>query len=131
MLQVRLDLNGTMVVAVVPMRVMQSAVNDVVDMVSMGNRLMTATRTVDMGVVVLDRLAMVRIRSIDLQTMLIVVVAMLVMHMTVVQVIEVVPVLYLGMATVLAVLVVVVFMHLTVFLGHHQLLASCWLSAQV
>ena len=55
-----------MVVAVIAMRVMKSAIDYVVGMVSMGNSLMSAARTMNMGVFMLDRLTSVWICLVNL-----------------------------------------------------------------
>ena len=84
-----------MVVAVVTVGVVKSAVDDVVGMVSMGNRLVSTARAVDMVIVVLDRCALVWIRLVDLQMVLIIVVTVFVVHMAVMQVVGVTPCLIL------------------------------------
>mgnify|MGYP001549821419 CR=1 FL=1 len=110
-----------MVVTVVPVWVMKAAVDYVVGMVTMGHSLVPATRPVDMGIVVLDRLASVRIRLIDLQLMLVIVVAVLVVHVPAMQVVGVIPMSDLGVTTVLAMLMVMILMDFTIIICHFLL----------
>ena len=55
----------TVVVAVVTVRVMQSAIDYIVRVVAMGNGLVSAAGPMDMGVFMLDRLTSVRIGFVN------------------------------------------------------------------
>lgn len=101
---------------------MESAIDDVVGMVAMRNSLMSAARSVDVGIIMFDRLALVWVFFSDLQAMFIIVVAMFVVHVTIMQVVGVVSMFDLGVTTVLTVLMIVVFMCFTFFVSHDPLL---------
>ncbi len=131
MLQIFLGIDRTMVVAVVTVRVMKSAIDYVVGMVSMGNSLVSAARAMDMGIFMLDRLTLVWIRFINLQIMLIIVVTVFVVHVTVMQVVGVISMFDLGVTTVLTVHMVMILMYFTVFVSHHLLLQICCLTLLV
>ena len=111
-----------MVIAVVTVRVMKSAIDYVVGMVSMRDSFVSAARAMHMAVVMLDRPALVWIRFVNLQTMLIVVIAVFVVHMTVMQVVDVISMFDLGVTTVFTVHMVVILMYFTFFVSHHLLL---------
>lgn len=83
---------------------------------------MPAARAIGIGM--LDRRALVRIRRVDLQMMLIIVVTVFVAHVAAMQVVGVIPVFDLGVTTVLAVYMVMIIMYVTFFLGHCQFLPS-------
>jgi hypothetical protein len=100
----------------------QVAGHQVVHVIAMGNLLMAAGRTVAMGLLmpgtgVLGS-AGSRVGGIDLENVVVDVVAMNVMQVAVVQVIRVVAVLDSDMAATRTMLVIVAFMHLAVFLRH-------------
>lgn len=120
-----------MVVAVVTVRVMESAVDYVVGMVSMGHSLVPAARTMNMGIFMLDRLTSVWIRFVNLQTMFIVVVAVFVVHMTIMQVVDVIPMFDLGVTTVFAVYMVMILMYFTFSADHRLLRQFCCLTFSV
>ena len=77
MLWIGFSFYRTMVVAVVTMRVMEAAIDDVIGVISVWHRLVSATGTVDVSIFMYHRLAMIWIYFIDLQTMLIIVIEML------------------------------------------------------
>lgn len=97
---------------------MQSAIDYVVGMVSMRNSLVTAARAMDMAIVMLNRLALVWIRFSNLQMMLVIVIAMFVVHVAVMQVVDMISMLDFGVTTVLAVDMRMILMNYTVFVCH-------------
>ena len=111
-----------MIVAMAIVGVMQTPIDDVVSVIAMRNCLVAAARTMDVVIFMYDRIALVGICCIDFQTMLIIVVAVFVVHMTVMQVVGVIPMFDLGVTAVLTVHMVMIFMHLTFFASHHLLL---------
>lgn len=113
--------NWTMIVAMVAMRVMKPAVDDVVDMIPVGDRLMPAPWAVYMGFVMSHRLASIGIGIRDLQAMLVVVITVFVMHMPVMQVIDVAVMLDLGVPAMLTMLMIVVLMDLAISASHRHL----------
>jgi hypothetical protein len=115
------QLNAPVLVTVVAMRMMQVPVHQIVDMVAVGDRLMPAGGTVLVGALYVRRAAR-RIGRVDADDMLIDVVAMHVVHMAVVQVVDV-PVMADGsMAAAGAVLMGMVRMVLLIASGHGVLL---------
>lgn len=110
-----------MVVAMVTVWVVKSSVDDVVDMVTMGNRLVSATGAVDMRIVMPDRLTLVGIRVTDVETVLIVVIAVFMMHVPVMQVVSVAVMDDFRVATVFAVHMIVMLMDFA-FIASHRLL---------
>jgi hypothetical protein len=109
------------------MGVMKSAIDYVVGMVPMGNSLMSAARTMNMGIFMLDPLTSVWIRFVNLQAMFIIVVAVFVVQMTIMQVVGMIPVSDLGMTTVLTVYMVMILMYHTFFVRHRLLPQFCCL----
>jgi hypothetical protein len=116
------DLDRTVVVAVVAVRVMQMSVDEIVDVVTMRDGLMAAARTMD--VVGLVRVAAVVRRALlgvlvgDLEAVLLDLAALLVVEVAIVQEIDVVVVLDRGMTAARAMVVRVV----VVFVSHERLL---------
>jgi hypothetical protein len=106
------------IITVAAMGVMEPAIDDIVDVVTVWNRFVSAARPVDMAIFMFDRLAMVWILLIHLQAMLVVMVAMFVVHVTIMQIVGVVSMLDLGVATVLTMLMVVIFVYYTFFVSH-------------
>ena len=115
----------------VAVRAMKSAIDYIVGMVPMGNSLMSAAGTVNMGIFMLDRLTSVWIRFVNLQTMLIIVVAVFVVHMTIMQEVRVISMFYLCVATVFTVYMVVILMDFTFFVRHRLLRLFCCLTFSV
>ncbi|ODJ87574.1 hypothetical protein CODIS_22860 [Candidatus Thiodiazotropha endolucinida] len=111
-----------MVVAVVTVGVMEPTIDDVVGVVAVWNSLMSTARSVDVSVFMFDRLALVWIFFIDFKAMFIIVVAMFVVHVTIMQVVGVVAMFNLGVTAVFTVLMIVVFMCFTFFDSHDPLL---------
>ena len=102
-----------MIIAVIPVRVMGMSINQVVDVVSMGDRRMTAVRAVHVIrimalAIVLD--APVRVRFRYFYDVLVVVVFVRAVQVTIMKIAHVVPVLDCDVATVRAVHVGMVFM---------------------
>jgi hypothetical protein len=122
LLQVLLRFDRAVVVAVVTVGVMEPAIDDVVGMVSVWNRLVSTARSVDVAIFMFDRLTLVWIYCINLHAMFIIEVAMFVVHVTIMQVIGVVSMFDLGVTAVLTVHMVVIFVYFTIFVSHGPLL---------
>jgi len=90
------------VVAVVSMRMMEAAVDEVVDVVAMGNCFVPAARAMNMtGLVALVAVfwrAVIRVGRADFDRMLVDMILVGMMQMAVMQVIHVIPVAYCGVA---------------------------------
>jgi hypothetical protein len=110
------------IIAVVTVGVMESAIDYVVGVVAVWNSLVSAARSVDVGIFMFDRMALVWVYCIDLHAMFIIVAAMFVVHVTIMQVIGVVSMFDLGVTAVLSVLMVMIFMYFTFFVSHDPLL---------
>ena len=106
-----------MVVAVVAMLVMQTAVDDVVNVIAVRYGFVAATFAVNVAAV--NRMAAVRVGFIDAQSMLVVVAVVLMVQVAVVQIIDVAFVFDGSVAAVCAVNVVMMFVGFT---GHFSLL---------
>ena len=104
-----------MVVAVITVLVMQTAVDDVVDMIAVRYGFMAATFAVNVAVAGVNRMAAVRISFIDAQGVFIVVAVVLMVQVAVVQIIDVAFVFDGSVAAVCAVDVVMMFVG---FAGH-------------
>lgn len=104
-----------MVVAVVAMLVMQTAVDDVVNVIAVRYGFVAATFAVNVAVAGVNRMAAVRVGFIDAQSMLVVVAVVLMVQVAVVQIIDVAFVFDGSVATVCAVNVVMMFVG---FAGH-------------
>ena len=104
-----------MVVAVIAVLVMQTAVDDVVDMIAVRYGFVAATFAVNVAVAGVNRMAAVRIGVIDAQGMFVVVAVVLMMQVAVVQIIDVAFVFDGSVAAVCAVNVVMMFVG---FAGH-------------
>lgn len=104
-----------MVVAVIAVLVMQTAVDDVVDVIAVRYSFVAATFAVNVAVAGVNRMAAVRIGFIDTQCMLVVVAVVLMVQVAVVQIIDVAFVLDGSVAAVCAVNVVMMFVG---FAGH-------------
>lgn len=100
-----------MVIAVIIVRMMQSAIHKIIDVIAMGNRLMTAIRAVFMFCVMAAsyRITAIRVFLTDLQYMLINVIAMRMVKMAIVQIINMITVSDCRMTAAFPVLVRVVF----------------------
>ena len=97
-----------MVVAVISVLVMQTAVDDVVDVIAVRYSFVAATFAVNVAVAGVNRMAAVRVGFIDAQCMFVVVAVVFMVQVAVVQVIDVAVVLDGGVAAARAVLVCVV-----------------------
>jgi len=109
------------VVAVAVMDVMQTAVHQVVDMITVGHGFMATIRPMDMLRLMAAALAMgavIRVGGCDLQHMLVHMVAMHVVEMAIVEIVDVAIVLDGGVATVRTVLVAVMRVVLVAAGGH-------------
>ena len=104
-----------MVVAVVAVLVMQTAVDDVVDVIAVRYGFVAATFAVNVAVAGVNRMAAVRVGFIDTQSMLVVVAVVLMVQVAVVQIIDVAFVFDGSVAAVCAVNVVMMFVG---FAGH-------------
>ena len=104
-----------MVVAVISVLVVQTAVNDVVDVIAVRYSFVAATFAVNVAVAGVNRMAAVRIGFIDTQCMLVVVAVVLMVQVAVVQIINVAFVFDGSVAAVCAVDVVMMFVG---FAGH-------------
>ena len=104
-----------MVVAVIAMLVVQTTVDDVVNVIAVRYGFVTATFAVNVAVAGVNRMAAVRVGFIDAQSMLIVVAVMLMVQVTVVQIIDVA---FVFDGSVSAVCAVNVVMMLVGFAGH-------------
>jgi hypothetical protein len=103
------------------MDVMQTAIHQVVDMITVGHGFMTAIGSMDVVGPMAAALAMgavIRVGGIDLQDVLVHVIAMHVVQMAVVQIVDMASVLDGGMATVRTVLVAVMRVMPVVAGGH-------------
>jgi len=103
------------VVAVIAVFVMQTAVDDVVDVVAVRYSFVAATFAVNVAVAAVNRMAAVRVGFIDAQCMLVVVTVVLMVQVAVVQIINVAFVFDGSVAAVCAVDVVMMFVG---FAGH-------------
>lgn len=101
-----------MIVAVVAMRVVQAAIDEVIDMVAMRHGFMSAAGAVDVArfvsAAILTRRAAIRVGLANRDDVLVHMVAMRVMQVAVMQVVHVVPVAHGGMPAARSVFVVVV-----------------------
>ena len=104
-----------MVVAVIAMLVVQTTVDDVVNVIAVRYGFVTATFAVNVAVAGVNRMAAVRIGFIDTQCMLVVVAVVLMVQVPVVQIIDVAFVFDGSVAAVCAVDVVMMFVG---FAGH-------------
>ena len=104
-----------MVVAVIAVLVMQTAVDDVVDVIAVRYSFVAATFAVNVAVAGVNRMAAVRVGFIDTQSMLVVVAVVLMVQVAVVQIIDVAFVLDGSVAAVCVVNVVMMFVG---FAGH-------------
>ena len=95
--------------------VMQTAVDDVVNVIAVRYGFVAATFAVNVAVAGVNRMAAVRVGFIDAQSMLVVVAVVLMVQVTVVQIIDVAFVFDDSVATVCAVNVVMMFVG---FAGH-------------
>ena len=98
-----------MVVAVIAMLVVQTTVDDVVNVIAVRYGFVTATFAVNVAVAGVNRMAAVRVGFIDAQSMLIVVAVMLMVQVAVVQIIDMAFVFDGSVAAVCAVNVVMMF----------------------
>ena len=104
-----------MVVAVIAVLVMQTAVDDVVDVIAVRYSFVATTFAVNVAVAGVNRMAAVRVGFIDAQCMLIVVAVVLMVQVAVMQIINVAFVFDGSVAAVCAVDVVMMFVG---FAGH-------------
>ena len=104
------EVNRAVVVAVIAVRMVQVAVDEIVDVISMRHRFMAAPTSVNVARVVAAaaRRALVRIFGAHFELMLVYMIAVRMMQMTVMQIINVIVVLDRSMSTVRAMLMVVV-----------------------
>ena len=114
--------NRAVVVAMIAVWVMQVAVDQIVDMIAVRYRLMSASGPVNvirgMGATTMGRCTLIRIFRADLDPMLVYVVAMWMMQMPIMQIVDVVAVPDSGMAAVRAMLMVMVGMVVFVACAH-------------
>jgi uncharacterized membrane protein HdeD (DUF308 family) len=100
------------VVAVIAMRMVQVSVDEIIDVVAMRHGFVTARRAVDVGRIMaataVTRRTLVGIFRTDRECMLVYMIAVRMMHMTVVQIVDVIVVLDCRMPTVCAMLMLVV-----------------------
>ncbi|EWH01424.1 hypothetical protein Q427_14160 [Halomonas sp. BC04] len=110
-----------MVVAVIPMGMVQMAIHQVVDMVAVGHRLMAAPGTVDMvwvmPLALVARRAAIRVGVTDLDHMLVDMILMGMMQMPIVKVVDMAVVFDSRVAAARAVLVIMLGMNLAAH-GH-------------
>ena len=104
-----------MVVAVITVLVVQTAVDDVVNVITVRYGFVAATFAVNVAVAAVNRMAAVRVGFIDAQCMLVVVTVVLMVQVAVVQIINVAFVFDGSVAAVCAVDVVMMFVG---FAGH-------------
>ncbi len=104
------EVNRAAVVAVIAVRMVQVAVDEIVDVIPMRHRFMAAPRAVNVARVVAAaaRRALVRIPGAHFEPVLVDMIAVRMMQMTVMQIINVIVVLDCSMSTVRAMLMVVV-----------------------
>ncbi len=103
------EVNRAVVVAVIAVRMVQVAVDEIVDVIPMRHRFMAAPRSVNVArlVAATARRALVRIFGAHFELVLVYVIGVRMMQMTVMQIINVIVVLDRSMSTVRAMLVVV------------------------
>lgn len=77
-----------MIVAVIAVLMVQTAVDDIVGMIAVRNRFMTAVCAVNMPFAAVNRMAAVRIEGVDTQTVFIVMPIVFMMKMAVMQIID-------------------------------------------
>lgn len=97
-----------MVIAVAAVRMVQTAVYDVIDVVAVRNSFMTATFAVNVAAAAVNGVATVGVGGVDVQTVFVVVTVVFVVQMAVVQIVGMVVVAYCGVSAVCTVNVVVV-----------------------
>lgn len=124
------QLDGAVVVAVVTMSVMQVAVDQVVDMIAVRHRFMTAVWAVLVRCIVSAAAVIGRTRCwvgcVDRQSMLVGMPVVGMMQVTIVQIVDMVTVLHGGMSAIGAVAVVVIFVgRAIVAVGHDSFLGCC------
>ena len=106
------DLDRAVIVAMIAMRMVQAAIDQIIDVIAMGHRLMAAIRPMHMaGIMALAGLAVVaavRVLGADLDDMLIDMIAMRVMEVPIVKIIHMVAMADGGMAAILTVLMRVI-----------------------
>jgi len=111
----------------VAMRMMQASIDEIIDVVAMRNRLVTASRPMDVSLVVADmtgqRVAAGRVGFAHFDHMLIDMIAMRMMKMSIVQIIDMVPVFYSQMAAARAVRVVVMLVVRQIAVRHENVLS--------
>jgi hypothetical protein len=118
------EVNWAMVVAVIAVRMVQVAVDEIVDVVPMRHCVVTARRAVDVArlVAAAARRTLVRIFGAHFEPVLVYMIAVHMMQMTVVQIVDVIVVLDCRMPTVRTVLMVVVGVMRFVAGGAHAVL---------
>jgi hypothetical protein len=118
------EFDRTVVVAMIPVRMMQVTVDKIINVIAMWHRFVTAPGAMDVSRIVaaavVARRALVRISRADLEPMLVYVIAMRMVQMPIMQIIDVIAVPDTGMAAVCAMLVVVVGMMRFVASGHRN-----------
>jgi hypothetical protein len=116
----RHELERPVIVAMIPMRMMQVAVDQIIDMIAMRHRLVTAIRTVlviaRMAAAIMIRRALVGIAGAHVDGVFVEVILMRVMKVAIMEIVHVIAVLYRGVAAARTMLVGMVVMD--VMLGH-------------
>lgn len=124
------NLDSAVIVAMVAMGMVEPAVDQIINMIAVRDRLMTARRTVNMtGLVALVTVfwrAVIRIGLADLDHMFIDMVAVRMVQMAVMQVINVVPVAYRGVPATGSMLMRMIRMNLTSLVGHIVAFPCFW-----
>jgi hypothetical protein len=119
-----------MVVAMITMRMMQVAVDDIVDMIAVRYRFVSASRPVHMdcimGAAAVVRRTLIRILRADLEPVLVYMIAMRMMQVTIMQVIDMIAMPDGGVPAVRAVLMVVVGMMRFVAGAHTEAPRFIW-----
>src|SRR5579864_4996431 len=120
----------TVVVAMIPVRVMQVTVDKIINVIPMWHRFVTAPGAMDVSRIVaaavVARRSLVRISRADLEPVLVYVIVMRMVQMPIMQIIDVIAVPDSGMATVRAMLMVVMGMVGFVATAHREAPRFTW-----
>ncbi|WP_181155189.1 hypothetical protein [Burkholderia multivorans] len=121
------DVHGTVVVAVITMRMMKTAVDEIVDVVAVRYSLMPAIGAVYMAGLMAAAVGrtLIRIFGADFDLMFVYVVAVRMMQVTIVEIVHVVTMLDCGVTATRAMLMFMVSM-MRLIAGAHAYLLVCW-----
>lgn len=124
-----------MVVAMVAMLMVKPPIDEIIDVISVRHRFMTATRSVNMAMfmpdMILQWMAAIRVRCRHFDDVFIDMVAMGMVEMSIMKIIDVIPVLHGHMAATGAVFVIVVLVMGEIAIAHGDFLSSSMMLACV